>query len=139
MRYVRAATARRSPRARLYSAVPRSSQWPSIVITHVGYFLRMAAFACRIVRLASFTSELSYSKKIGCSGESRLRSSSDLPDTSSAGSGCGGIGSRTGGGGSGGSVDAVGGGGAGGVGRATGGWLFRQPATPINRTRQMQR
>ena len=31
-------TARRSPSARLYSAVPRSSQWPSMVTCHDGYF-----------------------------------------------------------------------------------------------------
>ena len=60
-------------------------------------------------------------------------------DTSSLGSGCGGIGSRIGAGGSGGRVAvAGGGGGAGGVGRATGGWLFWHAAAPISSTRQMQ-
>src|SRR5687767_14361325 len=125
IRYARADTARRSPSAKLYSAVPRSSQCPSIVITHDGYFLSTAALACRVARLGSLISALSNSKKTGCSGESRFKSSSERADTSSVGNGCGGIGSRTGAGRSGGVVDAVGGGGAGGVGRATGGWLLR--------------
>src|SRR5688572_5868513 len=138
-RYVRAATARRSPRARLYSAVPRSSQCPSIVIAHVGYFFRTAAFACSISRPASLTSALSKAKNTGCRGESRFKSSSDRPDTSSLANGGGGIGSRIGAGGSAGRVAVLDeGGGVGGGGRATGGCAFLHPAAPISSTRHRQ-
>ncbi len=48
----RAVTARRSPNARLYSAVPRSSQCPSIVTVQVGvaFQQRRVLFECLLVR-----------------------------------------------------------------------------------------
>src|SRR5258705_3870272 len=83
-RYVLTATARSSPSARLYSAVPRSSQCPSTVTTHVGYFFMMSALADTIARPASSRSELSSPKNAGLNGESRFRSSSErLPIASS--------------------------------------------------------
>src|SRR5688572_3952107 len=53
-KYFRTSRARRSPSARLYSSVPRSSQWPSIV-TRPPFTLRHSATACRPL----FTSEVS--------------------------------------------------------------------------------
>src|SRR5258705_2059426 len=83
-RYVLTATARSSPSARLYSAVPRSSQCPSTVTTHVGYFFMMSALPDTIARPASSSSELSSPKNAGLNGESRFRSSSErLPMVSS--------------------------------------------------------
>src|SRR5437773_7940548 len=83
-RYVLTATARSSPSARLYSAVPRSSQCPSIVTTHVGYFFMMSALPETITRPASSSSELSSPKKAGLNGESLFRTSSErLPIVSS--------------------------------------------------------
>src|SRR5581483_4269577 len=126
-RYVRAATARRSPRARLYSAVPRSSQCPSIVTVQVGYCLMTAALASSTARASAVRSLLSKSKNTGLSGELRLISSSDADEIASSATGSGGttVGSATGSGGAGGrAADAAGAAAAGGgAGRATGGFL----------------
>src|SRR5262245_50667513 len=123
-RYARAATARRSPNARLYSAVPRSSQWPSIVTVQVALRLSSAAFSSSVFCPSPDSSSLSYSKKTGFSGEFLLISSSDTDDTSSGRTGSGGttVGSGTGCGGAGGRVVAfvVAGVVDGGVGRRTG-------------------
>src|SRR5262249_47620152 len=129
-RYARAAAARRSPRARLYSAVPRSSQWPSTVTAQLAYFLSKPAFSSRTLWLVGPRSLLSSSKNTGFSGELRLRSSSDADEIESSGTGSGGtiVGSRTGSGGVGRGFDAgcvVAGGG---IGRATGGGFFLHPA-----------
>src|SRR5688572_31670086 len=96
-RYVLTATARRSPSARLYSAVPRSSQCPSTVIIHVGYFRITAALAVTTARPASSSSALSSGKNAGLNGESRLRSSSDraLMPSSAIASGSGGTGNAS--------------------------------------------
>src|ERR671936_2117841 len=125
-RYVRAAIARRSPSARLYSAVPRSSQWPSIVTVQVEYFFRIAASASSTPCSARSISALSNSKKAGLSGEFRFRSSSDALAIVSSRIGSGGTtgGSATGSRGAGGRVVVVGGGGGGGVGRAAGGGFW---------------
>src|SRR5947199_2763655 len=129
-RYVRAATARRSPNARLYSAVPRSSQCPSIVTVQLGYFLRTAASASSTAWPAALTSALSSSKNNGLSGELRFRSSSEADAMASSRTGSGGttVGSATGCGGAGGrvpgSVVVVGGG----CGRAIGGFALWQAA-----------
>src|SRR5260370_21901593 len=106
MRYARAATARRSPRARLYSAVPRSSQCPSIVMVQLAYFFNSAAFALSVVCPCALTSLLSSSKNSGCSGELRLMSSSEAERMASSFTGSGGTidGSATGSGGAGGRV-----------------------------------
>src|SRR5262249_53590633 len=136
-RYARAATARRSPNARLYSAVPRSSQCPSIVIAHAPYFFSVAAFVSSAVLPSSVISLLSYSKNTGFSGELRFRSSSELDAMASSRSGSGGtsVGSRTGSGGpgtreaeAGGAEDGGGGGGI----LATGGFLAPQAAAVIS-------
>src|SRR5438128_10811756 len=128
-RYVRAATARRSPKARLYSAVPRSSQCPSIVKVQLEYFFRTAASASSTAWPAALTSALSNSKNNGLSGELRFRSSSEADAMASSRAGSGGttVGSATGCGGAGGrvpgAVDVVGGGGCG---RAIGGFALWQ-------------
>src|SRR4051812_25705314 len=124
-RYARAAIARRSPKARLYSAVPRSSQCPSIVTDQLGYFFSSAALASSAFCEAALRSLLSSSKYTGISGEFLFKSSSDADEIASSRTGSGGttVGSLTGSGGAGGRVglvDAVTGGG-GGIGRATGG------------------
>src|SRR5205823_14745485 len=61
-RYSRAAPARRSPRARLYSAVPRSSQYPSIRTSMWGFALSHSALASRIVASSGRIADLSKSK-----------------------------------------------------------------------------
>src|SRR5579862_6864865 len=122
-RYARAATARRSPNARLYSAAPRSSQCPSMVTVQVGYFFKMAAFALSTAWPSALMSLLSRSKKTGFIGELRFRSSSDADEIGSSWTGSGGTtaGSATGSGGAGGRVAGVVDAGGGGVGRTTGG------------------
>src|SRR5712691_7964672 len=129
IRYARAAMARRSPNARLYSGVPRSSQWPSIVTYQLVYFFNAEAFAFRTAWPSALTSLLSSSKNTGLSGELRLRSSSEADAMVSSLTGSGGttMGSATGSGGAGGraaegaaAFAVVGGGGAG---RATGAFL----------------
>src|SRR5215510_10766018 len=69
-RYVCVAFARRSPRARLYSAVPRSSQWPSIKTSSLGLAVSQAAFASRIFASPGRMSALSKSKWMGLSAAS---------------------------------------------------------------------
>src|SRR6188508_2033732 len=64
-RYVLAERARRSPKAKLYSAVPRSSLCPSIVTAHVEYFLSTSALAIRTFCPSSSMASLSYLKKTG--------------------------------------------------------------------------
>src|SRR5687768_5989878 len=86
----------------------------------------IAALSCNTRCPSALTSALSSKKNSGFSGESRFRSSSDLPaiESSDTGSGGTGIGSLTGCGGGGGPVGppvAVGGGG---IGRATAGCFF---------------
>src|SRR5437879_12229135 len=56
--------ARRSPRARLYSLVPRSSQWPSINSSWLGLSRSQLAFASRIAASPGLMSNLSKSKWI---------------------------------------------------------------------------
>src|SRR5438132_10109171 len=135
-RYVRAATARRSPKARLYSAVPRSSQCPSIVTVQLGYFFRTAASASSAAWPAALTSALSSSKNNGLSGELRFRSSSEADAMASSRAGSGGttVGSATGCGGAGGRVPGavvvVGGG----CGRAMGGFALWQASSVAVRT-----
>src|SRR5436190_8292621 len=136
-RYVRAATARRSPNARLYSAVPRSSQWPSIVTAQLGYFLSTDALASSAAWPFASTSALSYSKKTGWSGELRFRSSSDAEAMRSSRAGSGGttVGSAAGSGGAGGRCAGAVVAGGGGIGRATGGVFLPHPANiTIERT-----
>src|SRR5438552_16993642 len=139
-RYVRAATARRSPNARLYSAVPRSSQWPSMVTVQLGYRFRTVAFSVNAVCAGVSSSALSRAKNAGLSGELRLRSSSEADEMESLGTGSGGttVGSATGSGGAGGRVaaaDAVVTGG--GAGRATGGVFLPQPTAVSPTTRRI--
>src|SRR5690349_6306968 len=119
--------ARRSPSARLYSAVPRSSACPSMVITQVEYFLMISALALSACCARLSTSELSKAKNTGWNGEFLLMSpmSRDEIGSSATGSGGTGRGSDTGVGGAGGrfasGVDEATGGG---VGRAIGGAGF---------------
>src|SRR5690349_22655353 len=54
--------ARRSPRARLYSRVPRSSAWPSTVTVKFGYCFRKPAQRSTVRRASGFRSDLSKSK-----------------------------------------------------------------------------
>src|SRR5437762_1474645 len=126
--------ARRSPSARLYSGVPRSSQWPSIVTYQVEYFFSAEALALRTAWPSALTSLLSSSKNTGLRGELRLRSSSEADAMVSSLTGSGGtmMGSATGSGGAGGrtaggatAAVVVDGGGAG---RATGAFLPPQAA-----------
>src|SRR6266487_2131354 len=116
-RYARAVTARRSPNARLYSAVPRSSQCPSIVTAQFVYLFSSPAFSSSVFCATGLNSSLSYSKKTGLSGEFLFRSSSDADVIASSRTGSGGttVGSFTGSGGDGGraAVVEVEGGGAG--------------------------
>src|SRR5215204_5003329 len=84
-RYVFAAFARLSPRARLYSAVPRSSAWPSTVIIQVAYFFSTSAFALTIIRPWSSSSWLSTGKNAGLSSPERFKSSSADEATASSG------------------------------------------------------
>src|SRR4051812_19033440 len=62
--------ARRSPRPRLYSAEPRSSQWPSTTMAALGKSARMlfraAALRVRTSLALPLTSLLSYSKNASC-------------------------------------------------------------------------
>src|SRR5580765_3276172 len=59
--------ARRSPSARLYSEVPRSSQCPSISTSWLGLALRYAAVASSTAASAGRMSDLSKAKWIGLS------------------------------------------------------------------------
>src|SRR5688572_11310758 len=138
-RYVLTATARRSPSARLYSAVPRSSQCPSISTIHVGNFFNSSAFPATIARPWSSSSALSRPKNAGFNGELRFSSSSERLPIESSASGSAGTGSdssiRSLGRGAGpGAAVTAGGVATGGAGRATGACRRAQPATtsPIN-------
>src|SRR5262249_11738528 len=138
-------TARRSPNARLYSALPRSSQWPSIVTAQVGFCFIVPAFSCSTACACSVISELSYSKNTGLSGELLFRSSSEADRTLGSRTGSGGTvtGSRTGSGGSGGRVMVDGTpaaapvGAGGGFTFATGGGFRPQATTTTDVTRTM--
>src|SRR5881296_2571252 len=142
IRYARALTARRSPRARLYSAVPRSSQWPSIVTVQVPYFLSRVAFSFSVCCASGDSSSLSNSKNTGLSGEFLFRSSSEAVAIASSRTGSGGtiVGSEIGGGGDGGRGAGVVVPVAVGAGRTTGGgflWHATPPtsdATAITKT-----
>ena len=132
-RYARAASARRSPSARLYSAVPRSSQCPSMVIVQVAYRLSTTAFSSSTDRAGGPISSLSSSKNTGLGRvavqvvERRRRNAS-----SRTGSGGTMVGSFTGSGGAGTRVPEAGvTGGGGGICRATGGCFLPQPAATI--------
>src|SRR5215467_14595470 len=100
-RYARAADARRSPKARLYSAVPRSSQCPSIVTAQLLYRFSTPALSSRTFLPSGVISLLSSSKNTGFRGEFRFRSSSEADEIASlvTGSGGTGIGSSAGRGG----------------------------------------
>src|SRR3954471_7678343 len=136
-RYARAAIARRSPNARLYSAVPRSSQCPSIVTAQLVYRFSSEALSSSAFWFAALSSLLSSSKNTGFSGEFLFRSSSDADEIASSRTGSFGtaIGSETGTGGAGGraGVEGVAGGG-GGIGRATGGVFLPHAAAPAQTT-----
>src|SRR5438552_8692275 len=136
VRYSRTALARRSPSARLYSAVPRSSQCPSMVMRVDDHRLSQSAFFWRTFRPSSRSSDRSRSKKTSPSGISLFRSSSDFrAKTSSsvsafaAGGGAGGGGGGCGGGGGVGGAVATGGGAGGGG--AGGGTVLAQLDSPI--------
>src|SRR6266404_5404180 len=61
-RYCFTAVARRSPRARLYSVEPRSSQWPSMVALIDGWPFKKSAVWARAARASGRMSALSKSK-----------------------------------------------------------------------------
>ncbi len=76
------ALARRSPKARLYSRVPRSSEWPSISSWSRGWPLRNATHLASSSRPSGLTEDLSVSKKtrsaIDCGQTCRTPSSSEF-------------------------------------------------------------
>src|SRR5262245_50403541 len=72
-----AAFARRSPSARLYSGVPRSSQWPSISKRARGLDLSQLALASRVFASAGRISYLSKSKLMSLSAEFSANSRGD--------------------------------------------------------------
>src|SRR6266487_6780529 len=137
VRYSFTAFARRDPRARLYSALPRESQCPStLTCVLVHFFIQSASFWSRPFA-SSRISDLSRSKRTSSSGRSSLSCATDLRAKISssvrgrgAGAGAGGGGA----GGGGGVTGAVGVGGGGGAGAAGGTFLW-QPATTKARTR----
>src|SRR5438128_7089335 len=102
------AVARRSPSARLYSAVPRESQWPSTPT-----FVEAQRFSQSASRWSTGGASLriwleSRSKYASPSGFSALRSESDLrANTSSSVGGRVGVSRGAGGGGGGGGVGVV--------------------------------
>src|SRR5262249_62174348 len=97
--------ARRSPSAKLYSAVPRSSVLPSIRTSWFGFALSQAALASSVFASPGRIRLLSKSKYTA------LRAGFGWESAGGAGAGGGGAGVPTGGGGAG---RARGGGGAGG-------------------------
>src|SRR6185295_19785657 len=105
--------ARRSPSARLYSSVPRSSQWPSISTRKSPFLASHAALASRIFVSAGRRVAESNAKWIGLSASSARYSLGGA----GRGAGGGGAGATTGGGG-GGVTGAGAGAGAGGGGAA---------------------
>ena len=62
-RYPLTAVARRAPSAMLYSRVPRSSAWPSMVTVYCGYWLSQTACFCRMPCAYPVKDELSTSKR----------------------------------------------------------------------------
>src|SRR5438067_11622527 len=119
-RYSLTALARRDPRLRLYSELPRESQWPSTVTcVPVQRFIQSASF-CSALRASSRRSDLSRSKNTSSSGFSEFSSSTDFRakiSSSVRARGVGaGAGAAGGGGGGGGAGVAAGGGGGGGGG-----------------------
>src|SRR6516162_1333627 len=117
-KYSLTALARRAPSARLYSALPRESQCPSIVEAVLPHFLSQSASRCSGGLASSRSSALSRSKYTSWSGRSAFNCSSDFcakicSSVSALGRGAGaGAGGGDGGGGGAG-VTAGGGGGAG--------------------------
>src|SRR5574341_166464 len=68
-RYSFTALARRSPRARLYSNVPRSSQWPSIVSFARGFVFSQVTLMSRAAFWSFRIWNLAKSKKTSFSGD----------------------------------------------------------------------
>src|SRR3982751_1123620 len=134
-RYCRTDRARRSPSARLYSAVPRSSQCPSTETIQVGCCFIVSAFLASTAWPSLLISALSNSKNTGARMPVLLISSSEpmsaLDTEGSGGTATGGA-SVTGSGGAGGRLAVMSSGGGGGVGRAIGGVFFFHalPAPP---------
>src|SRR6267142_6076809 len=81
------ALARRSPRPRLYSVEPRSSQWPSMVTLNRGYFFRKSAVVESAARASRRISALSKSKY--ASRTSLKKSSSSVGPAGGGGGGGG--------------------------------------------------
>src|SRR6266850_3401484 len=81
------ALARRSPRPRLYSVEPRSSQWPSMVTLNRGYFFRKSAVVESAARASGRISALSKSKY--ASRTSLKKSSSSVGPAGGGGGGGG--------------------------------------------------
>src|SRR5262245_61576806 len=106
------AFARRSPRARLYSFVPRSSVWPSIRRSWLGLAESHFAFASRIFASPGRITDLSKSKWIVLRFSFARNSFGGAAVGAGAGGGGGG-GAPTGGGGAGAGAATTGGGGAG--------------------------
>src|SRR5712692_1919283 len=67
-RYSFAACARLAPSARLYSLVPRSSQWPSISTRADGLAFSQSALVFNVARASGRKSKLSNAKKTSLSG-----------------------------------------------------------------------
>src|SRR4029079_2068458 len=95
------ALARRAPKARLYSRVPRSSQWPSMVTRTDGYLDSQAAWRLRMV--LSLSSTLYWSKAKWTVSPTLTRKSSALPGMMREVTGAG-AGAAAGGGAGGGAV-----------------------------------
>src|SRR5262245_30687633 len=135
VRYSFTALARREPRARLYSALPRESQCPSTLICVLVHFFIQSAFFCSRGFASSRISDLSRSKYT--SSSSRVSSSVVLRAkiSSSVSARVGGGGTGAGGGGGGGGVTGAAGGGGGGGAGAGGGTFLWQPAAATARTR----
>src|SRR2546428_3921809 len=128
------ARARRSPSARLYSFVPRSSQCPSMSTRSLPRVFSQAALASRVLASWGRMSDLSKSKytsfrfafSSNCAG---LAAGAGVGDGAAVGGGVGGGGGVPGGGGGG------GGGARGGTGR------FRRPVSThgVGRMRELSR
>src|SRR6266542_3077258 len=107
-----AALARRSPSARLYSIVPRSSQWPSIRRSWSGFALSQTALWSRILASPGRMTALSKSKCTSASAAFAVYS---------FGGAGGGVGAAAGGGGGAGGAPGAGGGATGAGGEGGGG------------------
>src|SRR6266849_6515992 len=122
-----AALARRSPRARLYSLVPRSSQCPSISASWSGWALSHAALASSVLASPERIADESKAKYTG------LRASLSLYSSAGAGAGGAGAGAAASGAGAGaGGAGATGAGAAGGGAAATG--IMGRLGQPVSRT-----